>query len=152
VKQLEMMVKDFLDKHEFMSLYSYTDTIIPCSGILRRPDFLYLDPNDTYGIIIEVDEHAHRYNNRDCEVIRVSEILDCNGVRGKPLFLIRINPLKTCLDELLLTFEAFRTCRKTPETPMLTVAFIGYKKYEYDLADEMERVARERAAVGVVDN
>lgn len=30
---------------------------------------------------------------------------------------------------------------------MLTVAFIGYKKYEYDLADEMERVARERAAV-----
>jgi len=63
---------------------------------------------------------------------------------GKPLFLIRFNPLKTRLKELESTFDAFRDVQITPETPMLTVAFIGYTR-QYDVASEMERVAKERA-------
>jgi hypothetical protein len=136
-----MMVKDFLDKHEFLEMYSYDDSIIPCSGINRRPDFIYL-VSETHVICIEVDEDAHRYYNRDCEIARVSEIMQ--ACKGKPLFLIRFNPLVSLLGELKSTFDAFRTAIITPETSMLTVAFIGYKR-EYDVAAEMERVARERA-------
>jgi galactokinase len=104
---------------------------------------------ETHVIIIEVDEDAHRYYNRDCEITRVSELMQtCDG---KPLFLIRFNPLVTVqgelknTEELKSTFDAFRTVQVTAETPMLTVQFIGYKQ-EYDVAAEMDRVAKERAA------
>ena len=142
IKQLEMMVKDFMDKDEFMWMYTYYDSRIPCTDINRRPDFIYL-VFETHVICIEVDEDAHRYYNRDCEIARVSEIMQ--ACEGKPLFLIRFNPLVRLLGQLKSTFDAFRTAIITPETPMLTVAFIGYKR-EYDVAAEMERVARERAA------
>ena len=142
IKQLECMVKDFLKKDEYLQMYSYYDSMIVCSGIHRRPDFVYLI-FETHVICIEVDEDAHRYYNRDCEIARVSELMQAFG--AKPLFLIRFNPLVTLLGELKSTFDAFRTAIVTPETPMLTVAFIGYKR-EYDVAAEMERVAEERAA------
>ena len=141
VKRLELMVKDFLDMHEYLNMYTYIDSRIACSDINRRPDFAYLVSN-THAICIEVDEDVHRYYNRDCEIARVSEIMQ--AFEGKPLFLIRFNPLKTRLKELESTFDAFRDVQITPETPMLTVAFIGYKR-EYDVAAEMERVAKERA-------
>jgi Holliday junction resolvase len=137
-----MMVKDFLDKHEFLKMYTYYDSRAPCTDINRRPDFIYL-VSETHVICIEVDEDAHRYYNRDCEIARVSEIMQAFG--GKPVFLIRFNPRVSLLEELKSTFDAFRTAVITPETSMLTVAFIGYKR-EYDVAAEMERVAKERAA------
>jgi len=146
-KQLEALVKDFLNKHEFLKMYTCTDVRFGCDNN-RRPDFVYLVA-ETHVIIIEVDEDAHRYYNRDCEITRVSELMQtCDG---KPLFLIRFNPLVTVqgelknTEELKSTFDAFRTVQVTAETPMLTVQFIGYKQ-EYDVAAEMDRVAKERAA------
>ena len=106
MKQLELLVKDFLDKHESLKMYSYYDCRIACSDINRRPDFVYL-VSDTHVICIEVDEDSHRYYNRDCEIARVSEIMQ--ACEGKPLFLIRFNPLVSLLGELKSTFDAFRT-------------------------------------------
>jgi len=125
-------------------MYSYYDSRIACSDINRRPDSVSL-VSDTHVVCIEVDEDAHRYYNRDCEIARVSELMQ--AFEGKPLS----NPLMRRLEELKSTFDAFRDVQITPETSMLTVAFIGYTR-QYDVASEMERVAKERAGAMIVSD
>lgn len=140
MKQLEMMVKNYLDSHpESLGLYSYYDSTLPCSPNRRRPDFVWVFENMI--IIVEVDEHAHRFYERNCEISRVTELME--QAQGKPVFLIRFNPKKNLLETMHAKFNEYRAHRVTSETPMLTVAFIGYKE-EYDVAKEIERVAQER--------
>ena len=141
IKQLEEMVKDYLDAHEFFKMWTYRDSVLPCApqGNRRRPDFVWI--LDTHLIVLEVDEYAHRDYERDCEASRVTELMEQAG--GKPVFLIRFNPQKRLLEEMRRCFATYRTCVVTVDTPLLTVSFIGYRR-EYDVVEEIERVGLER--------
>jgi hypothetical protein len=141
IKELEEMVKDYLDAHEFLKMWTYRDSVLPCApqGNRRRPDFVWIF--DTHLIILEVDEYAHRHYERDCEISRVTELMEQAG--SKPVFLIRFNPQKRLLEEMRRCFETYRTCAVTVDTPLLAVSFIGYQR-EYDVVGEIERVSMKR--------
>ena len=52
--------------------YSYSDETLPCSPNHRRPDFTWVLEDRL--VILEVDEDAHRFYNRECELLRVTEL------------------------------------------------------------------------------
>lgn len=137
LKQRELMVKEFLNENSLGS-YSYHDETLPCSPSRRRPDFVWVLKDRI--VILEVDEDAHRFYNRECEVSRVTELMEQTG--GLPLVLIRFNPLKSLLNdvrellvELLTTTHTFAS--------HLEVRFVGYKQ-EYDMVQEIETLATKR--------
>ena len=134
VKQLECMVKDYLKEDPQLRHYSYYDQILPCSPNLRKPDFTYLLSDRV--VILEVDEDAHRYYNRDCETRRITELMEQVG--GKPLILLRFNPLKTLFGEMKTTIKRMFS---QPLTGLLNVEFLGYKQ-DYDVIAEINRLAR----------
>lgn len=122
MKQLEMMVKSNLDADEQLSKYTYYDQPMTCAPNIRRPDFAYILLDRI--VILEVDEHAHRYYNRDCEIARVTELMEQAG--AKPLTLIRFNPLKRLLGVMN---DLLRRCFIRPlDGKLLEVEFIGYER------------------------
>lgn len=138
MKQLELMVKVFLDAHsDSLGLYSYYDAILPCSPNRRRPDFVWLLP-DRF-VVLEVDEDAHRDYNRECEVARVTEVMEQG--RALPLVLIRFNPKERLFPDL---YQLLKRCFTTQVTGLLEVHFLGYKR-EYDVVAQIEMFASKRS-------
>ncbi len=132
------MVKAFLDGNPVLRLYTYHDTTMPCSPNRRRPDFVWVLHDRI--IIVEVDEHAHRHYNRECEIARVTELMEQCG--ALPLFLIRFNPKETLFPEL---HKVLLNCFTCPVPGLLDVHFLGYKQ-EYDVVKEIEMLAIKRRA------
>ncbi len=131
------MVNEYLSSFEDTAYYSYQDQALPCAPTQRRGDRVYLLQDRL--VIVEVDEDAHRYYNRDCECIRVLELHEQGQGRG--VFLLRFNPLKRLLPDLRRwLLEAF--VAPLPDT-LLQVDFLGYKA-EYDVVAEVVRIAAER--------
>ncbi len=138
MKQLELMVKAFLDAHiDSLGLYSYNDVMLPCSPNRRRPDFVWLLPDRL--VVLEVDEDAHRHYNRECEVARVTELMEQG--RALSLVLIRFNP-KECLFPDL--YQLLQRCFTMRVMGLLDVHFLGYKR-EYDVVAQIEMVASKRS-------
>ena len=133
VKQLECMVKDYLDEDQNLQHYTYYDQTLPCAPNLRRPDFTYLLSDRI--VILEVDEDAHRYYNQECETRRITELMEQVG--GKPLILLRFNPLKSLLGEMKTTLKHMFF---QPLTGLLYVEFLGYEQ-DYDVIAEITRLA-----------
>lgn len=131
------MVKEFLNENSLGS-YSYYDETLPCSPNRRRPDFVWVLEDRI--VILEVDEDAHRFYNRECEVSRVTELME--QTRGLPLVLIRFNPLKSLLNDLReLLVEVLTTTHIFASH--LQVRFLGYKQ-EYNIVQEIEKLATKR--------
>jgi hypothetical protein len=140
VKQFEMMVKDYLDAHpESVGLYSYEDVTLPCSPNRRRPDFVWILPDRM--VVLEVDENAHRHYNRECEISRVTEVMEQS--RGLPVFLIRFNPRKTLLQKMHEQLMKYFACNVSS---YLMVSFIGYCE-EYDVVAEIEALGKKRRRI-----
>lgn len=142
VKQLELMVKDFLDAHPAtIGLYTYHDQTLPCSDNRRRGDFVFLLPDRI--VILEVDEHRHHTYLKECEVARVTDLMvQCQAL---PLFLVRFNPLRSLLDPL---HELLQECFRKEINGMLDVSFLGYKEEDtWDYAVEIDLLARQRLAL-----
>lgn len=131
------MVKEFLNENSLGS-YSYSDETLPCSPNRRRPDFVWVLKDRI--VILEVDEDAHRFYNRECEVSRVTELMEQG--QGLPLVLIRFNPLKSLLNDLRELLVELLTTTHTI-TSHLEVRFVGYKQ-EYDVVQEIEKLATKR--------
>lgn len=89
-------------------------------------------------MILEVDEDAHRFYNRDCECVRILELSEQAG--GLPIIVIRFNPQKKLMNTLKQTLEKIFENRTEG---MIEVIFIGYKN-EYDVNEEIERIRHER--------
>jgi hypothetical protein len=137
IKQFELMVKAYLDSHpEFLGLYSYYDATLPCSPNRRRPDFVWLLLDRI--VILEVDEYGHRYYNRDCEIARITELMEQGN--ALPLILIRFNPKEHLLSDL---HALLQTVFVSPICGLLEVHFVGYKQ-EYDVVKEIEKLAGKR--------
>ncbi len=93
-------------------------------------------------VIVEVDEHAHRFYTRDCECIRVLELHEQG--QGRALFLLRFKPIKHLLPDLRTwLLQAF--VAPLPAT-LLQVDFLGYKT-EYDVVEEVVRIAKDRTCL-----
>ena len=86
---LENSVLGYLKQNEDLKLYTYADKAIPCAPTKRRPDFCYVLPDRV--VILEVDEHEHRYNTPECETRRELELLDAVPA-DKHLVIVRFNP------------------------------------------------------------
>ena len=131
------MVKDVLDAHPRLQGYSYHDKVIPCGLSRKRPDFVYVLEDRL--VILEVDEDAHRHYNRDCEIVRVNELV--TDARGTPLVLLRFNPIQRLLGDMCSTLLRLFDHEFQG---LLHVEFLGYKEeQEYDVVAEMDRLANE---------
>lgn len=126
-KKFELMVETYLKQNDNLQHYSYRDEPLPCSPTQRRPDFTYL--LHTHVVILEVDEYAHKFYNRDCECVRILELSE--QARGLPIVVIRFNPKKKLLNDLKTILE---TAIKNQPNKMIDVVFLGYKE-EYDVVD-----------------
>jgi hypothetical protein len=135
MKQRELMVKDMLDAHGKLCLYTQYDTVLPCAPTNRRPDFVYI-PVSTQSeipiVILEVDEDYHRYYNTNCELVRILEMHEALG--GRPLHIIRFNPLKRLLHRLRdYLCDYLQTCQR--QLSPIVITFLGYpddKKYDFN--------------------
>jgi hypothetical protein len=131
------MVKDFLDwQTDVVGGYTYYDTSLPCSPNQRRPDFVWVLQDRL--VILEVDEHSHRHYNFECEVARITELMEQAG--ALPIFLVRFNPQEKYLPNLV---KLLQDCFNAPITNLLHAVFLGYKA-EYDVVAEIERIASQR--------
>ena len=138
-RQFEYMVSQKLQEDDLLQHWSYQDKKIPCSSNTRRGDFTYLLPDRV--VILEVDEHCHRYYERDCEVTRVLDLHE--QCAGKPLIMLRFNPLQQLLDDMIKQLHLFMSC---PVPDILQVEFLGYPEHlQYDMVEEVERMMAERA-------
>lgn len=54
---------------------------------LRRPDFVFILVDRI--VIVEVDEDAHRHYNKECEIARITELMENDP---RPFVLIRFRP------------------------------------------------------------
>lgn len=122
------MVEEYLHQHENLCHYSYRDEPLPCAPTRRRPDFTYVLP--THIVILEVDEYAHKFYNRECECVRILELSE--QARGLPISVIRFNPMKQLLKQLKLMLE--QEFEHVQRDQMIYVLFLGYKQ-EYDVMD-----------------
>lgn len=95
-------------------------------------------------VIVECDEHCHRHYNRECEIVRITELMEqCNAF---PLVLIRFNPLKRGLEQLKREILNAFTCNL--EDNLLQCKFIAYREEaEYDPIEEIEILSRKRARI-----
>ena len=132
----EEMVYGYLDAHASLRHYSYQDTPLPCAPTHRRPDRVYVLQDKM--VVLEVDEDAHRFYARDCEVVRILEIHEQGG--GLPMTMIRFKPTRELLPRLVETLEA--CIAKVPLGP-IDVVFLGYlEKETYDIGRELSRMVQ----------
>jgi len=103
VKRFEEEMKEFLQERGL--LWSYHNQIFPCAapGVLRRPDFVIVFA--TFILIIEVDEHYHKFYTPECELKRIEQL---HETAKQPIILVRFNPqsrhygiLGNLLDEII---------------------------------------------------
>ena len=103
MKQLENEVKQLLLSWDIH--WSLHDARMPCSsgGCAKRPDFVF--HIGKWILVLECDEHYHRYYEVSCEISRIGILKDNLKL---PLVVIRLNPgvrnyekLKEVLDKLL---------------------------------------------------
>ena len=123
--RLEKMVEDYLKKYDGLGNYSYRDEPLPCAPTRRRPDFTYVLPDRI--VILEVDEDAHKFYNRQCECVRILELSE--QARGLPIIVLRFNPKKRLLENLKKLLEE-QFVSKIEN--IINVVFLGYKE-EYDV-------------------
>jgi hypothetical protein len=85
---------DFLQSCADLSNFTLYDSIIPCTtgGRRFRPDVLYVI-NDRW-VILEIDEHEHKYANPVCEYDRLNELRDelQQHDTNKYMVVVRYNP------------------------------------------------------------
>ena len=93
-KGFEWQVRKYLEDHEDLKNFTYTDTALPCAvrkaSSARRADFTYVLEDRV--VFLEVDENEHRYNSPDCERRREQQLADTVS-EGKHVVLVRYNPL-----------------------------------------------------------
>lgn len=137
IKQYENMVEEFLQRggiddsqDERLGMWSLRDQKIPCADHQRRPDFVWC--LEKHLVVLEVDEHAHRYYNTNCERYRLIQLLE--AFECKPYHVVRLNPTNkamTRLKETLLTLFQL-----PPERP-IQLHFLGYPEgATYELWEE----------------
>jgi hypothetical protein len=116
-KGLEWQVRKFLEDHEDLKNFTYTDTALPCSAQnssnTRRADFTYVLHDRV--VFLEVDESEHRYNSPECEKKREQQLADSvtddryvvivryNPIAKRVLFMQHLEKLKTVLREAFVT-------------------------------------------------
>lgn len=137
IKSYEIMVDKYLNEHsEDVGFYSYNDTVLPCSPNRRRPDFVWVLKDRL--VILEVDEHSHRFYNFECEIARITELME--QANTLPLILIRFNPEENLLPQLIDVLQ--NTFQKELDS-LLHVVFLGYIA-EYDVISEIEKISKRR--------
>lgn len=79
-------IKKFLDDHKYH--YISSDKIIDNGVCLKyRPDFLF--DCETHHVVLEVDEEQHRSYEKECENIRMRNIVESLAM---PIIFVRYNP------------------------------------------------------------
>lgn len=82
----ESEVKQMLKRFNY-NFASYDCRVPNDCNLKYRPDFVF--DCDTHFIVIEVDENAHKYYNKECELVRMNNITHSLGL---PTRFIRYNP------------------------------------------------------------
>jgi hypothetical protein len=140
MKQLEVMVKIHLESDTRTANFSYRDQTLPCSPNRRRPDFVYVLEDRI--VTVECDENCHRHYNRECEIARITELMEqCHAT---PLILIRFNPTQRGLPQL--TNEVINAFTSDLEQHLFHCKFIAYPAAaEYDPVEEIAKLGQKRA-------
>ncbi len=109
-KTKELVIKSLLESNNIKFVHDKQITNDCC--LKYRPDFL-IDCN-TYYIVLEVDEDAHSQYDKECEIIRMNNIITSVGL---PTKFIRYNPDKKKIskkqkEELLIKTIKEEMCKE----------------------------------------
>ena len=86
LKKWEAQTESWLDEAGLP--WSYSNKKLPCAPTTRYPDYMFVGAD--HCVLLEVDEDAHARYNLQCEIRRISEIMD--SIDSKSLHVIRYNP------------------------------------------------------------
>ena len=91
IKKFEASVKAELEKDEVLKHYTVHDTALTCRARdmpqKERPDFVWVVEHGA--LILEVDEHAHRFYEASCENARLTRLADALATA---VTVVRYNP------------------------------------------------------------
>ena len=111
--------------------WSYRSHRLPCAPTTRYPDYLFVSPAGEHVVLLEVDENEHRHYNAECEITRVSEIMD--SIDAQNLHVIRFNPHSIGLSGLekrsivmVAIHDAIRTNFARFNDTGCVIQYIGY--------------------------
>lgn len=79
-------MESWLDEAGIM--WSHSNKKLPCAPTTRFPDYLFVA--EDHCVVLEVDEDQHRTYNSQCEIARISELMD--SISFMNLHVIRFNP------------------------------------------------------------
>lgn len=135
--RIEHQISDYVDKNFGTEYLTSSDkSLKSLNGCqLYRPDKMYV--SDDLVLIIEVDEHAHKYNNGDysCDEKRILDIYHEPGIIGKRMVAIRINPDKYCAGNAtkMVRMESLVSLmKKVVKEPSQDMIHIYYMYYDAD--------------------
>jgi hypothetical protein len=86
LKKWEAQTESWLDEAGLP--WSYSNKKLPCAPTTRYPDYMFVGAD--HCVLLEVDEDEHTRYNPQCEIARISEIMD--SIDCKSLHVIRYNP------------------------------------------------------------
>ena len=119
--------------------WSYSNRKLQCARTTRYPDYLFVLKE--HCVLLEVDEKQHEHYPPECEITRMSEIMD--SITPKLLHAIRYNPnekgstklrkqkiLEAIKDALKMNFGAMNDSG-------CVVQYVGYSKDRVEMLDQL---------------
>ena len=156
-KGFEWQVRKFLEDHEDLKHFTYTDTALPCAAKnasnVRRADFVFVLKDRV--VILEVDENEHRYNIPECERKREQQLAD-SVTEGMYVVIIRYNPMAKGVPWMQNLVKLARVLREAFVTEEVKLAndgihrvYVGYQMASIRKIDaayeEVQKAALKRA-------
>lgn len=138
IKKFEIQMEAWLDEETIH--WSYSNKKLPCAPTTRYPDYLVVASTE-HVVLIEVDENEHVNYNQQCEITRISEIMD--SIDCLNLHVIRFNPNAPGSTDLkrVAVIEAIRTAIGTNFGSLndtgCVVQYIGYNEDRVAALDQL---------------
>jgi len=121
-------------------VWSHSGKKLPCAPTTRYPDYLFVAPE--HAVLLEVDENEHEYYNTECEVTRISELMD--SIDCMNLHVIRYNPHEEGVSEadrkkklLAALLAALATNFGSMNDAGAVVQYLGYSEDRVEMLDEL---------------
>ncbi len=112
IKTKELSIKSLLETNNIKFIHDKQITNECC--LKYRPDFL-IDCN-TYYIVLEVDEDAHCSYDKECEIIRMNNIITSIGLPAK---FVRYNPDKKKISKKVKEETLIKTLKEEMDKELL---------------------------------
>ena len=133
VKKFEKQAESWFEEEGL--IWSYSGKKLPCAPTNRYPDYVFAGRE--HCVVVEVDENQHQHYVPECEIARISEIMD--SISFISLHVIRFNPHAKDLAPTERKATLIKAIRDAMETNFgvqdvagCVVQYIGYSQDRID--------------------